>query len=422
MPLDLSTPFRTEIESEIGELEAVILHTPGAEVENMTPSTAPKALYSDILNLHIAQKEYQYFEGVLSKVTKTLQVKDLLKDVLSNESCKMDLLQKISKHEIVDKPLFDELMRLEPQTLAISLIEGIELKHNSLTNYLSSNRYQLQPLHNFFYTRDTSVAVGNSVFISRMANKVRDRESLIMDAVFTNHPYFSTQVFNPDTALYDEKIRIEGGDILIARNDILLIGMGPRTSSQGVDFIIERLKQQKTRRHVIVQELPDTPESFIHLDMVFTLLDRNQCMVFAPLIIEHNQYRTIHIEIDNGEIRSIVDVESIPAVLKQLGMDLEVLYCGGKASRVNQEREQWHSGANFFAIGPGKVMGYERNQYTLEELSRNGYEVFSAKQVLRNEVDLTQYKKYVVALGGSELPRGGGGCRCMTLPVKRKKV
>ena len=79
-----------EVNSEIGQLDGVILHTPGIEIEQMTPASIQEALYSDLLNLRIAQKEYSNFEGVLSKWTKTYQVVDLLEKYILSGGVKND--------------------------------------------------------------------------------------------------------------------------------------------------------------------------------------------------------------------------------------------------------------------------------------------------------------------------------------------
>lgn len=101
-------------------------------------------------------------------------------------------------------------------------------------------------------------------------------------------------------------------------------------------------------------------------------------------------------------------------------MDLKPIICGGQADEWDQEREQWHSGANFFAIEPGKVMSYARNVHTLNELSQNGFEVISANDVISGKKSIEGDIKCVVTIEGSELPRGGGGARCMTMPLARE--
>jgi len=416
-------PLKVDIRSEIGELEGVIIHTPGPEVENMTPDSSRKALYSDILNLSVALKEFNQFKGFLSKVTKTYEVKELLSTVIQNPEHRADLLKSIAVKERLNEYTVAELMDIRPEKLSTLLIEGVEMRKDNLTRFLSKDRYAIEPLHNFFFTRDASVALLNKVLISRMHSRIRDRESIIMDAIFRNHPDFGVKTIQPEQSKhFCKEFSFEGGDFLVAREDILLIGTGTRTTSQGIDFILEYYKEKKVQRHIIVQELPYTPESFIHLDMVFTLLDRNQCMVYEPLILQPNRYLTIHIHIDNGKVRSIREVENIPAILKELGMEVETLYCGGRRDSMIQEREQWHSGANFFAVAPGKVIGYGRNVNTIEEMNRHGYAVIKASDVVNNKVDIKSYNKFVVTIDGSELSRGGGGCRCMTMPVKRKAV
>ncbi len=409
------------VNSEIGEIEGVIIHTPGREVENMTPQNAERALYSDILNLSVASKEYSQFKKVLKKITTVFEVGDLLKTVLSNPESKRKIITRICEKENVPE-IIDYLLEQSASDLSKQLIEGVPLKEINLTKYLSEERYELQPLHNFFFTRDASVSISNKVLISKLAKQVREREAIIMEAIFSCNKLFQTELVRANDENYSSNITIEGGDILIAREDIILIGIGARTTPQGVDFLIEHFKESKKKINIIAQILPQKPESFIHLDMVFTLLDKNKCLIYSPVILNHHAFEAVNIYIDNGKVKSITEEFNLIDSLSKLGMDLEPIYCGGKSDDWIQEREQWHSGANFFATAPGKIIGYDRNEYTIEAINKSGLEVIKAKDVINNKVNLNNYKKYVITIEGAELARGGGGCRCMTMPISRKKV
>jgi arginine deiminase len=418
--------MKTCINSEFGKLEGVIIHTPGSEVENMTPENAERALYSDILNLSIASKEFAELHGVLNSVSSTFQVKDLLADILIDEQAKNQLLKAIClKEEIAGKE--DDLALFSPKTLSNLLIEGVFLEKNNLTNYLNNERFLMRPLHNLFFTRDAAMGMNDQMLIGKMANPVRERESLIMEAIFNYHPNFETTTINPSKSepgiISNLASTLEGGDFQVAREDVFVIGTGVRTSTQGIDFIIENIKQLKSEpHHIIVQELPSTPESFIHLDMVFTFLNTDACMVYEPVIYKMNRLRTIHIQIENKKVIKIEEIENIPTALKKLGMDLKPILCGGNNDSWVQEREQWHSGANFFAFEPGKIIGYERNTHTIEALSNNGYDVLKATDLIEGKISINDYKNCVVQSAGSELARGGGGARCMTMPIRRSEV
>lgn len=418
--------MKTCINSEIGKLNGVIIHEPGSEVENMTPRNAERALYSDILNLSIARDEYKQFRGVLEKITHVFEVKNLLQEILKNEQIKLNLLDEICRNEHIENKTL-QLADLPAEKLTQQLIEGIVLEQNNLTNYLNEERFLLRPLHNLFFTRDAAMGMNDYMLTGRMANRVRERESIIADAIFTHHPLFETKTLNPlrpaNSMQITKNSTIEGGDFQVAKNNVFIIGTGVRTSTQGIDFIIENIKQLHSEPyHIIVQELPSEPESFIHLDMVFTFLDRDCCMVYEPVIFEMNRFRTIHIQIEDHRVDKIYEEPNILVALKKLGLDIKTVSCGGTKDAWIQEREQWHSGANFFAFAPGKIMGYERNVHTIEELSKNGFEVLKARDVISGKNSPDDYKKCVVTIAGSELARGGGGARCMTMPFNREEV
>ncbi len=418
---EMTEKMTITVNSEIGVLESVLLHAPGPEVENMTPETTQRALYSDVLNLAVVEKEYTVFEHTLSNLTHVLKVKDLLRDILAEDSVKQNLLSAICSREKAEE-ILPRLLPLPPDEIARLLIEGVVMEKDNLTKYLDRDRYALQPLHNFFFMRDAAVVINDQVMVSRLANPVREREAVIMEAVFAHHPLFKADMVHARCGnSTDPLATIEGGDVLVVREDILVVGQSSRTSTQGIDTLIEHARTRSGPSHIIVQELPYEPESFIHLDMAFTMLDVDCCMVYKPLILESNRFLTIHIRIEHGKVM-IREAPNILTLLEKLGMPLTAICCGGENDTYVQDREQWHSGANFFCLAPGKVMGYGRNVFTLDAMSDHGFEIVPATTLTDHRLDLKDRRKVVVTVEGTELARGGGGCRCMTLPLKRSKV
>lgn len=188
--------IEVNVQSEIGKLNGVIIHTPGEEVENMTPENAERALYSDIINLSIAREEYKQIKGVLSKLTKTFEVKDLLCNILKDEKIKAEVLNRIEKiepfigEEAPKGSLKEQLMEEDAENLSRILIEGVEMVKDNLTKYLSKDWFAMRPMHNLLFTRDASMSINNEVLIGRMANAIRDRESVIMRSIFDFTPEF----------------------------------------------------------------------------------------------------------------------------------------------------------------------------------------------------------------------------------------
>lgn len=401
------------VESEIGKLDYVILHAPGKEIEHMTPENAHKFLFSDILNYREALENYKDFEGTLRKVTNVLTFKDLLIDILKDREIKESLVDRICQRE--NLPYMAELLcSFDVEKLATTLIEGYD-------NKSLKERYIFPPIPNLFFMRDAAFTMYNNVMISKMATDVRDRETMLWTAIFQHSRIIDVEGINPINRYSMNGVgSVEGGDVEIARNDIILSGCGSRTSNEGVKALLEHLRSLGGVRHLITQQLPFEPESFIHLDMVFTFLDKDRCMAYKPVIMSDN-FKTIHYEVNGYEYTRVSEENNLVEALGKLGMTLEPIFCGGGDDYFGP-REQWHSGANFFAFAPGKVLGYARNYNTIEALNQNGFEVLKAADVASGKVSVDDYKRCVVAFEGNELSRGGGGARCMTMPLVRQSV
>lgn len=407
------TPCHVDVSSETGRLRAVLLHRPGAEIERMTPLNAAEALYSDILNKPIVDSEYHYFSGVFNKWTDVYYVEDILESLLQESSVRQHLVGESCRMDGCPQ-LVPQLMDLDSKQLATILIQGYENPRWDAQN--ADDRYLLKPLYNLFFTRDASSTVYDRVLINSMSFKVRERETLIYEAIFND--FFKVDLLNAQ--VHDPQARTEGGDVQIAAPDLLCIGQGIRTNAKGIRYLAETFAKDHPHFHILTQELPMSPESFIHLDMVFTFLGKHQCMAFEPMLNKTGLFAgkaTTLITVDNGKI-TYTEVPNIVKGLEQLGWDIEPV-TGGGSDPWNQLREQWHSGCNFFSLGDGKVIGYRRNSHTIDALDRAGFAVLNAEDIVDGKVDMNNYDKFVAAFPGSELPRAGGGARCMTMPILR---
>ncbi len=403
------------VSSEYGHLNAVLLHRPGMEIERMTPSNASEALFSDILSKHIVDKEYAAFAGVFEKWCKVYYVEDVLTQLMENDDVRQYLVAQSCKLDNCEF-LADELMEHDSRRLAQELIQGVPYHGDTDPKQFIESRFTLKPLYNLFFTRDASSSVYNEVLINSMSFPVRQRETLIYRAIFEY--YFSTKTFcGQDTV---SGARTEGGDVQVASPDLLCIGEGIRTNRKGIMYLAEKYAKERPQFHILVQELPHKPDSFIHLDMVHTFLGSHQLMVYPPILDKTGLFAgkaTTLITCDNGNI-GIREYSNMLEGLKDCGLEMEPVLCGGYDTWY-QDREQWHSGANFFALGDGKVIGYERNLRTIDALSHAGFAVLEAEEVCSGKVDMKGYDKFVVTFKASELPRAGGGARCMTMPINR---
>lgn len=407
------TPCAVNVASETGTLRAVLLHRPGVEIERMTPLNAAHALYSDILNKPIVDKEYANFCGVLEKWTNVYYVEDILEELLNDNEIRRHLVYESCDMDNCDDGLAERLMGLDSKLLADILIEGYE---DPEWDGVDEDRYLLKPLYNLFFTRDASSTVYNRVLINSMSFEVRERETLIYEAIFKH--FFKVETLN--AMAWDRDARTEGGDVQIASPDLLCIGQGIRTNTKGIKYLAQTFAKERDRFNILVQELPKSPESFIHLDMVFTFLGKHQCMAFEPMLKKTGLFAgkdTTLISIENGNI-SYNKFPNIVKGLESLGWEIEPVIGGGSDPWV-QLREQWHSGCNFFSMGDGKILGYRRNTKTIDALDKAGFAVLNAEDIVSGKVNMKDYEKFVAAFPGSELPRAGGGARCMTMPILR---
>jgi arginine deiminase len=421
------------VDSEIGRLRRVLVHRPGREIDWMVPSMMESLLFDDILDGDEGRDEHDVFRRVLVQAgVEILDSQDLLAEVLADEAARKRLLDELEAEYGAPFSLVRGLYGLEPRDLATALIEGIRAPAE-LSDAGRKVFFDLYPVPNYFFTRDPQVVMGNRIVISSMATAAREREPLLARTIFEHHPALAGhealyEIDVPPTGApqhnpYFPYPSLEGGDVLVVSPEILLVGLSERTNRRGIEILAGYLRRVQTSfRHLIMVELP-RKRSYMHLDTVFTLIDRNLCLVHLPVILPggpeaaHVYTVDLHAKDLTFTLRS-----SLVKVLGELGLDLDMVPCGGAHEAIDQEREQWTDGANAFAIAPGLILLYRRNRKTLEELSSRGWRILSEDEALSGRHDPLTGGPTAIALYFNELSRARGGPRCMTMPLEREAV
>lgn len=402
------------VTSEVGRLREVLVHAPGSELLAITPATRADYLYDDIIDLDTAQREHRRFVAILERFTTVRAVRDLLVDVVASPDVREMIIRELLD-VVPSAALADTMREMSPADWARMLIEGREEAPGPLATALNETGYVLPPLPNLFFTRDSAIAAGEHVMVGAMRYGVRWSEELIMKALVTHHPLLANRgVLYDGSSERRHNYTLEGGDVHPLRPDLMLIGFSERSSPAAIDSLAELLFRNTAFENLIVVVMP-AEQTAIHLDMIFTQVDRGQCLVYPPHFVGPERLAILLWRKGAAELR---EMPNFFAALEACGLTLEPIFCGG-SKRSLQDREQWASGCNTLALRPGVVLSYARNDATLRELERAGFRSVPSAAFLSGADTIAEGERATIAFDGSELVRGGGGPRCMTCPIRR---
>lgn len=404
------------VTSEIGELQTVLLKRPGKEVENLTPDYLQQLLFDDIPYLPIIQKEHDYFAQTLrNRGVEVLYLEKLAAEALVDKKLREEFVDRILKEgqadvNVAHQTLKEYLLSFSNEELIQKIMGGV--RKNEIETSKKTHLYELMedhypfyldPMPNLYFTRDPAASVGDGLTINKMREPARRRESLFMEYIIKYHPRFVKHNV-PIWLDRDYKFPIEGGDELILNEETIAIGVSARTSAKAIERLAKNLfSRQNKIKKVLAIEIPKC-RAFMHLDTVFTMVDYDKFTIH-PAIQGPKGNMNIYI-LEKGpdeETLKITHRTSLMEALKEvLGLsELVLIPCGG-GDVIASAREQWNDGSNTLAIAPGVVVTYDRNYVSNTLLREYGIEVI---EVL-----------------SSELSRGRGGPRCMSMPIVRKDI
>ena len=397
------------VRSEVGRLRRVLLHRPGLELRRITPTNMDELLFDELLWVEHAQQEHDAFAELLTdNGAEVLHLERLLAEVVTDEEVARDVVHRhvtsaTCGPQAVDR-VRDFLLDLEPSDLVEHLFGGVTVEEvgpgPGLVGAASApSEHFLDPLPNAVFMRDSSAWIGDGVVLSPMNRPVRHRETDLLRLIYTHHPLFaSSPVWFGDGEFARFPATVEGGDLLVVGERGIAVGMSERTTPQGVELLAVRLFEAGVVDRVLAVDLPKV-RSAMHLDTIVTQVDLDAFITYPSMtsdldtfMVTPNPHGGVNVSEGEGLLQGLAwasGLDHARAIEPALGS-------------ARAEREPWNDANNTLAIAPGEVVAYERNVAPNEILDRAGITVHT--------------------IPSYELPRGRGGPRCMSCPVRREPL
>lgn len=408
------------VKSEVGQLKKVMLHRPGKELERLVPHTLERLLFDDIPYLKKAREEHDCFANILrDNGVEVVYLEDLMAAVLTiHPELKKPFIEEFvseagSKAVFFKEQVIEYLYQIEDErNLVLKTMSGIS--YEELKSFIKSGKHQplvelvkperrfiLDPIPNLYFTRDPFASIGRGFSLHHMYSHTRQRETLYGKYILSRHPDMAEAA--PLFYDRDYPYSVEGGDILNLSEKVLAVGLSQRTTPEGVELLARQLFSHEGSeiKKVLALDIPDI-RAFMHLDTVFTQVDTHTFLIHPGILPTLRVY-----EISGGDRTGSLHVRENTLPLEEIlaaAMEkdsVKLIRCGGD-DRIAAEREQWNDGSNTLCIAPGKVIAYDRNDITNEILKEQGIQVLE--------------------MPSSELSRGRGGPRCMSMPLVREPV
>lgn len=395
------------IDSEIGPLRTVIVHCPGREIERLTPGNHDALLFDDLLAPGVTKVEHDFFvQTMQDRGVETLEFTDLLIETLRDPAAREHVLSNTVNRKrlgpLLSPALEEWAAGLDAPDIAALCVEGITLGEwreissasSLVAEVLEDDDFLISPLPNHLFTRDTSVWLYGGVAINSMRKPARQREALHYAAIYRWHPLFRDADFRFWTEGTSGAERsLEGGDIIVLGDGLLMVGLSERTSPQGIERLATRAFAAGSVDRVLAVMIPHRRE-FMHLDTVVTQLDHDAFIVYPDLA----EAKTITLVRAGDGVKLDAIGRPLRRALEQ-ELDRPLRFVTPEGSGSDLAREQWNDGFNMLALSPGTVVAYDRTPRATRAMREAGIEVLE--------------------IGGSELGRGRGGPRCMSCPVVR---